>query len=562
MKVTIDGREVDVPAGTTVLRAAKQAGVEIPVFCYHPGLSIPANCRMCLVEIEKVPKPLPACYTEVSEGMVVRTQTEKVKATQQAVLEFILLNHPVDCPICDQAGECVLQEHYVRYSGAASRLIHEKTGKPKAKVLGPTVVLDAERCVVCTRCVRFCNEVSKSHELEVEERGERSEITTPEGVELNNPYSLNVVDICPVGALTSREFRFRRRVWFLDMRDSVCTGCARGCSVRVDSHANKVERIVPRYNPDVNKYWMCDDGRRSLDPRTVRALPMGRVPGPGGEGVREAPALDGLRVLAGWLKDGGKTGIALSASLTNEDVYAWARLAKLLGAAVYVLPRAGWQGDTILRTHDRDCNSRGTHAILEALVGKPGGVAQLSADAGNLAQLVVLDNEVDPSEAVLAALGRVARVAVLTDLPGPLAELASVVAPLASLHQREGTITNVDGWVQRLAAPLKPAVTAISPHAAAAYLGHHGAVHTDTGDAAIELDFTEKTRPAELFDRIAGQVPAFAGLSYGEVGDLGRGLPVDGAIAPRRSRVNGTPQWEPDPVMPTAQRPWAVRRGA
>ena len=310
----------------------------------------------------------------------------------------------------------------------------------------------------------------------------------------------------------------------------------------------------------VNQYWMCDDGRRSLDPRTVRALPMGRVPGPGGEGVREAPATDGLRVVAGWLKDGGKTGIALSASLTNEDVYTWARLAKLIDAAVYVLPRAGWQGDEILRTGDRDCNSRGTHAILEAVVGKPGAAAQLANDAGRLAQLIVVDNEIAATAQVQAALTTAARVAVLTDAPGPLADAASVVVPLSWLHQREGTLTNVDGWVQRLAAPLKPAVTAISPHAAAAYLGHHGAAQAEAG--GVELDFTEKTRAAELFDRIAVQVPAFAGLSYGEVGDLGRGLPQNGELAPRRPRLNGTPQWEPDPVMPTAQRPWAVRRGA
>ena len=558
-KVTVDGIEVEVPAGTSVLRAAKQAGVDVPVFCYHPGLTIPANCRMCLVDIEKVPKPLPACYTEVTDGMVVRTKSEKVQATQAAVLEFILLNHPVDCPVCDQAGECVLQEHYITYSAKPSRLMHDKVGKPKAKILGPTVILDAERCIVCTRCVRFCEEVSKSNELTVESRGEHSEITVPEGVELNNPYSLNVVDICPVGALTSREFRFQKRVWFLDMKDSVCTGCARGCSVRVDSHKNKVDRIVPRYNPDVNKYWMCDAGRDSLITRRDKGLTLGVVPGPN-DTAREAPALDGLRAIAGWLKESQEgVGIALSASLTNEDAYAWARLAKELGAKVYLLKRAGWQGDDILRLADRDANDAGVRATLTALAPGFGDAKQLVKDAESLDTLIVLDNEIAADSALVEAISDIANVAVLTDLAGKLSEAATVVVPLTQLHAREGTVVNCAGWVQRIAAPLKPAVTTVTPIAAAANLAHAVLGH---GEHALALDFTEKTRPAELFDRLAAAVPAFAGLSYAVLADHGRGLPQDGVVAAARVHLNGTPEWEPDPVSPTYHRPFHLRRGA
>ncbi len=558
-KVTVDGVEVEVPAGTTVLRAAKQAGADVPVFCYHPGLTIPANCRMCLVDIEKAPKPLPACYTEVADGMVVRTKSDKVKATQAAVLEFILLNHPVDCPVCDQAGECVLQEHYITYSAKPSRLDTDKVGKPKAKILGPTVILDAERCIVCTRCVRFCEEISKSNELTVESRGEHSEITTPEGVELNNPYSLNVVDICPVGALTSREFRFQKRVWFLDMKDSVCTGCARGCSVRVDSHKNKVDRIVPRYNPDVNNYWMCDAGRASMNSRRDKALTLGVVPGPN-DTTREAPALDGLRAIAGWLKESHEAvGIALSASLTNEDAYAWARLAKELGAKVYLLKRAGWQGDAILRQADRDANDAGVRAILTALTPAFGDAKQLVKDAPSLDTLIVLDNEIAPDSALVGAIADIANVAVLTDLAGKLSDAATVVVPLTQVHAREGTVVNFAGWVQRIAAPLKPAVTTVTPIAAAANLAHAVLGH---GEHALALDFTEKTRAAELFDRLAAAVPAFAGLSYTEIADHGRSLPQDGVLAPARSHVNGTPAWEPDPVSPTYHRPFHLRRGA
>ncbi|MSQ82220.1 MAG: 2Fe-2S iron-sulfur cluster binding domain-containing protein [Myxococcales bacterium] len=556
-KVTIDGQQVEVPAKTTILRAAKQVGVEIPVFCYHPGLSIVANCRMCLVEIEKWPKPQPACYTEVSEGMVIHTQSAKVKHTQEQVLEFILLNHPVDCPVCDQAGECVLQEHYATYSGKASRLSHVKSGKPKAKPLGPTVVLDAERCVVCTRCVRFCEEVTKTNELTLEDRGEHAEITTPAGVQLDNPYSLNVVDICPVGALTSRQFRFQRRVWFLDMKPSVCTGCARGCSIRVDSHANKVERLVPRYNPDVNNYWMCDDGRHSLSVAGDSAIAVGWAPGPGSE-VRQAPAQDGLRVVANWLQEARThqtaVAIVLSASLTNEDAYAWGRLAKEMAAEVFLLPRAPWQGDDILRTADRDCNLMGAQAILQATVGNFGDAAAFVARAETFGLAIAVDNGADATDEFVDAFGSVDQRAVMTDRSGALSAVAEVVVPLTPLHQRDGTIVNQAGWVQRLAKPLRPAITTVAAHVAAAALA----------PSAIEvlLDFTQKTQPAELFARVAASVAAFKNLTYNEIGDLGRGLTHGGELAPARVRLDGTAVWEPDPVAPTYQRPFQIRRGA
>jgi NADH-quinone oxidoreductase subunit G len=556
-KVTIDGLEIEVPAGTTVVRAAKQLGVDIPVFCYHPGLSIPANCRMCLVEIEKSPKPLPACYTEVSEGMVVRTRTEKVAATQKSVLEFILLNHPVDCPICDQAGECVLQEHYATWSTKPSRLFHDKVAKPKGKILGPTVVLDAERCILCTRCVRFTEEITGTFELAVQDRGEHAELTNTPNKVLDNPYSLNVVDICPVGALTSREFRFRRRVWFLDQRDSVCTGCARGCAVRIDSHGNQVERVLPRYNPDVNKWWMCDDGRRVFDVLKTRALSAGKAPGANGA-PREVHALDGVRALAAWLQQaktsGGSTGVALSASLTNEDVYAWGRLAAASGAKVYVLDRTAAQGDKLLRLADRDANRMGTTAILDAVAPGWGGAADLAKDAAGLEVLTVVDHDIAVTDALAKALGEVAHLAVITDLSGPLADAAQVVIPATPLHNREGTIVNADGWVQRLASPLKAPVGTVAAHVAAAQLAQ--AVY------GLELDFADRTRPAQLFDRIAATVPAFQHLDYIEVGDLGRGLTNGSELAPRRARTEGTPEWEPDPVAPTYPRPFALRRGA
>ena len=260
----IDGRQVTVEAGVTVIQAADQLGLEIPHYCYHPGLSIAGNCRMCLVEVERMPKLQIACNTRVLDGMVVRTATPRVSAARQAVLEFLLLNHPIDCPVCDQAGECKLQDYYMDYGRYHSRMpLGRKVHKGKVIDIGPHVMLDQERCILCTRCTRFLDEVTHTSELGVFERGDHCNIDLFPGQRLDNPYSANVVDVCPVGALTSREFRFQARVWYLERTESVCAACSRGCNVDVYERRGEILRYRPRYNPDVNKLWMCDAGRLS-----------------------------------------------------------------------------------------------------------------------------------------------------------------------------------------------------------------------------------------------------------------------------------------------------------
>lgn len=263
VKIKIDNLELEVAEGTTVLQAALSNKIDIPYFCYHPKLSVAGNCRMCLVNIKGQNKPVISCRERVREGMEVDTKSSEVKKMQQGVLEFILLNHPLDCPICDQSGECDLQDHYFKFSKFPSRLEDKKVRKPKAKPLGPLVTLDDERCIVCTRCVRFCDEVAKTHELCVTKRGGHSELTTYPDKPLQNPYSLNTVDVCPVGALTSTDFRFKKRVWFLKTSPSICTGCATGCNVKVDWDDKIVYRYRPRQNELVNQCWMCDEGRLS-----------------------------------------------------------------------------------------------------------------------------------------------------------------------------------------------------------------------------------------------------------------------------------------------------------
>jgi len=264
-KLTIDGKEIEVADGLNLIRAADQAGIEIPHYCYHEGLSVPGNCRMCLVEIEKAPKLQIACNTKVADGMVVHTKSERTRTAQKAVLEFLLINHPIDCPVCDQAGECKLQDYYMDYDEQPSRFsLGKKNKKGKAIDIGSGVLLDQERCIVCGRCTRFFDEITKTSELAIFQRGDQCQIGHWPDRPVDNKYATNVVDICPVGALTEKEFRFRMRVWYLHRTPSVCGGCERGCSIDIYQNRGRIYRFKPRQNPDVNSYWMCDEGRHSF----------------------------------------------------------------------------------------------------------------------------------------------------------------------------------------------------------------------------------------------------------------------------------------------------------
>ena len=261
-KCQINGKEIEVPQGSTIIQAFRQLEEDIAHYCWHPGLSVAGVCRLCMVEIEGQQRLQIACNTPVQEGMVVTNQSEKVKDAVKWGLDFHLINHPLDCPICDQAGECGLQDQYMKFGKYDAQMGQRKVKKQKVVDLGPQVVLDSERCILCSRCVRFTEEVSKTHELGIFQRGDRSEIGTFANRPLDNKYSLNTVDICPVGALTSKDFRFRQRVWFLKEKPSVCTGCSTGCSIQVSYNEEGVWRVKPRYNPQVNGYWMCDEGRQ------------------------------------------------------------------------------------------------------------------------------------------------------------------------------------------------------------------------------------------------------------------------------------------------------------
>jgi NADH-quinone oxidoreductase subunit G len=452
---TIDGREVVVKPGTIVIEAAKSIGIDIPFYCYHKRLSIAANCRMCLVEMSNAPmgKLMPACQMPLGEGVEVKTATPRVADQQRATLEFLLLHHPVDCSICDQAGECKLQDYYMKYDRQPSRLDIPKLQKGKRVPLGPTVVLDQERCILCTRCVRFMREVAKAPQLGVAERGNESFITTFPGQPLDDKYSGNVVDICPVGALTSTDFRFRGRVWFMSSARSICTGCARGCNVFLDYMGETSYRYRPRENEEVNQEWMCDDGRvsyRVLNQDRVLAAREGRGTAARTVG-REAAVAAAAAALAEHAR-AGTLAVLLSPAASLEDLLAAAMVAREgLGLSEAFLGgrRDGWQDDFLKRA-DENPNRKGAEMAAAAHGLALHGFADLAAAvaAGRVKAVWAVGTEVPDAHAAegLASLEVLVAQSVGA---GGLAGLATVLLPAAPHAEGDGTFVNFEGRLQR-----------------------------------------------------------------------------------------------------------------
>jgi NADH-quinone oxidoreductase subunit G len=447
VNVVIDGIPTAVPPGTNLLEAAKTLGVDVPHYCYHPGLSIAANCRMCMVETNRHPPGtlVPGCQIPVAEGMEITTESKRVKDQQRSVQEFLLLHHPVDCSICDQAGECRLQDYYQEYDFKPSRLDSAKWMKNKRKVLGPTIVLDQERCIMCTRCVRFMKEIAEEPVLGVFGRGTREVIDTFPGTVLDNNYSGNIVDLCPVGALLNRDTRFRARSYFLTATPSVCTGCSRGCNIYVDHFQEVPYRYRPRENPEVNQYWMCDLGRQSYHRLYDDRLLAARVDG------AEVDASQATRVAAERLAPlAGKLAVVVSPVLSLEDALATMFLAKDgLGATeIYVSGRAGGEADKLLLRDDRNPNRRGVELAAAAL-----GLQVKAFDTlqkPKVQGVVLAGLEIPTDESAFATwLQGVGTVVALGTNESPLAGAAQVVLPLAAHAEGEGTFVNFEGRAQR-----------------------------------------------------------------------------------------------------------------
>jgi NADH-quinone oxidoreductase subunit G len=449
---TVDGKEVVAKPGTNMMEAVKQVGVEVPYYCYHPRLSVAANCRMCMVEVSNSPKLVPACQTPISEGLAVKTTTEKVAAQQKAVMEFLLLEHPVDCSICDQAGECKLQDYYMRYDFQPSRLTGEKVMKNKRKELGPEVVLDQERCVMCTRCVRFMKEVANEPQLGVFGRGKHEVIDTFPGQKLDSNYSVNTVDVCPVGALTYKDFRFRARSWFLSAAPSVCTGCSRGCNTWADFFGQDTYRYRPRENEAVNQSWMCNEGRltyKALNEARVEKNTTGRGPE-----ALVVTAQEAATAVAEKLKGASGVAVLASAALSNESLLAGLAFAKdaLKAKAVYVGGRPSGKGDAFLMREDKNPNRKGLEAIARAygLELKPFEELEKALDGNKVKALFAVGTEVPTDEAAFAKKAAKLElfVAVAQNASAVTAEATHLLGAVSHVED-EGTFTQGDGITQR-----------------------------------------------------------------------------------------------------------------
>ena len=521
-KLTIDGKAIEVEAGTNLIEAARRLGIEVPHYCYHPGLSIAGQCRLCMVDIEKTPRPTIACNTTATDGMVVHTDTERVRDTRRSIMEFHLINHPLDCPVCDQAGECWLQIYYMQHGLYDPRMKDEKVHKPKAVPLGPHVMLDAERCILCSRCVRFCDEITGTGELGIFNRGDHSEIGLFPGRDLTNNYSANVVDICPVGALTDRDFRFQVRVWYLDTAKSVCTGCARGCNI--DVHVNRrrphhaegrrVARLKPRFNAEVNAWWLCDIGRyhyESVDAPTRLTTPRRRNAG-GATDVSWEDAIAGMGEVLGRHQP-DQVGVLASPQMANEDLIALKRVleARAIRHVAFDVPsgtRA--EGDDFLLRADRTPNRRGAELI--GLGGDAAGVLA-AARAGRLKTLWVFHHDLLgggwPTAEVTEALGKVETLIFTGTNANATSERAHWILPAAAWVERDGTFTNFEGRVQRFRQALEPMGQALPEWELL------GRVLAAVGGRSANA------RTEHWFRELAGAVAAFGGMTYQAIGDHG-----------------------------------------
>lgn len=533
--INLDGREVEVPKGSNAIDAAKMHGKEIPHYCYHPKLSIAGNCRMCLIEmgmpmrdrgtgepildeggVQKIgwgPKPIIGCATNVAPGMHLRTDSATVKEARNGVTEFLLINHPLDCPICDQAGECRLQEFSADHGRGYSRFIEEKNVKPKRTVLGPRVTLDDERCILCSRCVRFSQEVAKDDVLGFVDRGTYSTLTCYPGKDLANNYSLNTVDICPVGALTSTDFRFKMRVWFLKRTNSICTESSIGANTTIWSREGKIYRITPRRNDSANDTWMTDSGRDLFKAfESEERLTHYTV-----DGVHQRPEVTAEAAVA-LIKDQA-TAIVGSAHSTVEEQYFLKSIATQTSATVHLVRHEG-VGDGILLSEDRSPNLRGAllNGLIDALPGANFSELATQIDSGAVKTLIVVNEDVSTLGISEAQLAKV-QVIYFGAFANKVSQIAQVVVPTLSVFEKEGSFVNQNFRLQKFAAAV-PGPRGLLPEGLV--LEHIAS--TLAGEKPLAPN------AAQIWQTISRGEGAFNGLTWQQITDEGQPLPA-GALA-------------------------------
>ncbi|MDF1823053.1 MAG: molybdopterin-dependent oxidoreductase [Verrucomicrobiales bacterium] len=548
--VQINGEWHSFPKGTRMIEACREAGVEVPHYCYHPKLTSPGNCRMCLVEMGMPPRPRPgddppepdeeghlpiswiprpaiACANTIAPNMGIRTESEMTEECRKGVMELLLANHPLDCPICDQAGECSLQEFSVEHGKGESRFREQKVKKPKNVEVGPRIRLDDERCIMCSRCIRFTDEIADDPVLGFTDRGSHTVLAVYPGRELANNYSLNTVDICPVGALTSNDFRFQMRVWFMKETKTIDTNCATGANITVFSREDKIYRITPRQNNDVNSDWMPDSHRLNFHWIESEARLTDPLVKKGGvheqAGWQEAIATSADK-LAGL--EGSEIAIIASARMTNEELLMTNRLVKHLKAGhVDTVARNG-EADGYLISADRNPNTNGVKLVLG--LDNPG--SQIEAikkgiEQGRIKAVIALqENLVDDAGFSAELLAKLDFLFTTYPLANPTADAAHVVLPGAGWAEKSGTMINVTGRLQRLNKVIDGPGQTLEPWEIIRDL-----IQATGGGNGIYA-------VTDIFKQLTQEVSEFKDLTWGQIGDLGIPLIETGETIPLLER--------------------------
>ncbi|HEX3034528.1 MAG TPA: molybdopterin-dependent oxidoreductase [Thermodesulfobacteriota bacterium] len=524
-KLTIDGKEVEVEDGLNIIQAAAQIGIDVPHFCYHPALSVVAQCRQCLVEVEGVPKVMPACNTFVREGLIVKTNTEKAIKARRATVEFTLINHPLDCPICDKGGECPLQLITFKHGPGHSRFEGPEEKKVRKKYyLSNKIMYDPNRCIMCTRCVRFTDEVTKTGELGFDNRGFRKRIVVFPGKTLDNELAGNVIDLCPVGALLNKDTLHEERVWYWRFTDTVCPLCSNGCNITVgvDMRRGRVARVRPRINHDVNDYWICDIGRygfKEVQGGKRLKEPITRM-GEGFEVTTWDRAMDFLSGEITRAKNDSPDSVAFLGSpiLTNEELYLLKKLAELVGIANVTSNVGKLEGEKKfgLISSDPFPNSNGVRNM--GLASDPSGVQALidSIFKGKIKALYVVGEDLfrlvteDKVAKFREALSKVPFLAVQDCKLTETVKLARVILPGASPYEKDGTFTNDEGRVQRVKKAIPPPGSAKPDWKILSLLGRN-----------FQKEGFSYANTSQIMLEISEEIPAYKGMNYEKIGALG-----------------------------------------
>ncbi len=577
--IIINGQDHALPEGEKLnaIQAAKRAGVDIPYYCWHPALSVVANCRMCEIEVgskdpktgevKMIPKLVPACQTPAKDGTVIVTDSAKVQENQRMVMEYLLINHPLDCPVCDQAGMCGLQDYSFEYGQASHRFVEERIVNPR-KDVSDAIQLNQDRCIMCTRCVRFTREITQTGELMVSRRGNHAEIDIFPGHPVDNPLAGNVVDLCPVGALLDKDFLHKQRSWFLSAHDAICTRCSTGCNIKSSENRGRIWKFTPRANPLVNDYWICDEGRASYkaadDPNLLTSSYA--IKGGSLESATIDQALNTVaQALRGVAADGGVVVGVVSPFLTVEEAYLMATYLKELNPANVVAmgpvptrgedltfapdQHRGRTGDTSFvvprpfTIHAEKCpNRRGVEAVLAHVQGEviPFGAISGRIGAGEFRALYFASDAIDPwgTEAEARALRAGVKFLVVQDtLVTPLAQLADVVIAGGTFAEKAGSYVNADGRLQYAEAALPPRDGSLPDlDVFGILMGRPGQVHSRA-----------------VLAELAGAIPAFGVADSGRIPEFG--VVIGDGAAEGRPALAGVGVGYDDPwQMPRAYR--------